>query len=47
MLARGIPNARFVALESRNNVILWAAAPLVVRFARFPRRADCAIPSGN
>jgi hypothetical protein len=22
MLARGIPNARFVALESRNNVIL-------------------------
>jgi dipeptidyl aminopeptidase/acylaminoacyl peptidase len=31
MLARGIPNARFVALESRNNVIL-AHEPAWQRF---------------
>jgi hypothetical protein len=32
MLARGIPNARFVALESRNNVIL-SHEPTWRRFA--------------
>jgi pimeloyl-ACP methyl ester carboxylesterase len=32
MLARGIPNARFVALESRNNVIL-SHEPAWPRFA--------------